>query len=157
MIASSWARRHKILTRLGVLGAAVAVAAGTAAVASSAAAAPGTPPAGGARASDTSDPGGQSGWVTSWAASPQVPVPGTPAAAGFDNQTVSNIVFTSAGGTLVRLVLTNVFGTTPLQIGDVTVAVAVASDSAAVVPSTVHRVTVGGSTSFQIPPGAQVL
>ena len=92
MIASSWTRRHKILTSLGVLGAAVAVAAGTAA------AAPGTRAATGARASDTSGPGGQSGWVTSWAASPQVPVPGTPAAAGFDNQTVRNIVFTSSGG-----------------------------------------------------------
>jgi lysophospholipase L1-like esterase len=139
MIASSWTRRHKILTRLGVLGAAVAVAAGTAAAASSASAAP----------------GGQSGWVTSWAASPQVPVPGTPAAAGFDNQTVRNIVFTSSGGALVRLVLTNVFGTTPLQIGDVTVAVA--GSGAAVAAGTIHRVTVGGSTSFQIPPGAQVL
>jgi lysophospholipase L1-like esterase len=155
MIASSWTRRHKILTRLGVLGAAVAVAAGTAATANSAAASPG---AGAARASDTSGsgaPGGQSGWVTSWAASPQVPVPGTPAAAGFDNQTVRNIVFTSSGGALIRLVLTNVFGTTPLQIDDVTVAVA--GSGAAVVPGTIHRVTVGGSSSFQIPPGAQVL
>jgi lysophospholipase L1-like esterase len=163
MIASSWTRRHKVLTRLGVLGTAVAVAAGTAAAASSAAtgsAAPGARGARGARVPDTSGPGapgGQSGWVTSWAASPQVPVPGTPAAAGFDNQTVRNIVFTSAGGALIRLVLTNVFGTTPLQIGDVTVAVAKASDSAAVAPGTVHRVTVGGSSSFQIPPGAQVL
>ena len=93
--------------------------------------------------------------MTSWAASPQVPVPGTPAAAGFDNQTVRNIVFTSAGGALVRLVLTNVFGTTPLQVGDVTVAVA--GSGAAVAPGTIHRVTVGGSASFQIPPGAQVL
>jgi lysophospholipase L1-like esterase len=160
MIASSWTRRHKILTRLGVVGAAVAVAAGTAAASSAATASSAAPGARGARASDTSGPGapgGQPGWVTSWAASPQVPVPGTPAAAGFDNQTVRNIVFTSAGGALVRLVLTNVFGTTPLQVGDVTVAVAVASDSAAVAPGTVHRVTVGGSASFQIPPGAQVL
>jgi lysophospholipase L1-like esterase len=148
MIASSWANRHKILTRLGLLGAAVplAVAAGAAATASSAAAVPG------ARASGTF---GESTWVTSWAASPQVPVPGTPAAAGFDNQTVRNIVFTSAGGARIRLVLTNVFGTTPLQIGDVTVAVA--GSGAAVVPGTIHQVTVGGRTSFQIPPGAQVL
>lgn len=145
MIASSWARRHKIGIRLVLLGAAVplAVAAGTAATTtSSAAAAPGAPSA-------------RSGWVTSWAASPQVPIPGTPAAAGFDNQTVRNIVFTSAGGALIRLVLTNVFGTTPLQIGDVTVAVA--GSGAAVAPGTIHQVTVGGSTSFQIPPGAQML
>lgn len=145
MIASSWARRHKILTRLGLLGAAVplAVAAGTAATASPAAAVP------------ASRAVGESAWVTSWAASPQVPIPGTPAAAGFDNQTVRNIVFTSTGGDAVRLVLTNVFGTTPLQVGDVTVAVA--GTGAAVAPGTVHQVTVGGSTSFEIPPGAQVL
>jgi len=148
MIASSWARRHKILIRLGVLGAAVplAVAAATAATARSATAAP---------ASGTFGPGDHSVWVTSWSASPQVPVPGTPAAAGFDNQTVRNIVFTSAGGALVRLMLTNVFGTTPLQVGDVTVAVA--GSGAAVAPGTIHRVTVGGSASFQIPAGAQVL
>jgi lysophospholipase L1-like esterase len=152
MIASSWAHRHKIGIRLGLLGAAVplAVAAGTAATTTSSAAA--------APASGTSGPGApsaRSGWVTSWAASPQVPIPGTPAAAGFDNQTVRNIVFTSAGGALIRLVLTNVFGTTPLQIGDVTVAVA--GSGAAVAPGTIHQVTVGGSTSFQIPPGAQML
>jgi len=148
MIASSWARRHKILLRLGLLGAAVslAVAAATAATARSATAAP---------ASGTFGPGDHSVWVTSWSASPQVPVPGTPAAAGFDNQTVRNIVFTSAGGALVRLMLTNVFGTTPLQVGDVTVAVA--GSGAAVAPGTIHRVTVGGSASFQIPAGAQVL
>jgi len=93
--------------------------------------------------------------VTSWAASPQIPAPGTHAAAGFDNQTVRNIVFTSAGGTQIRLVLTNVFGTSPLQVGDVTVAVA--GSGAAVAPGTIHQVTVGGSTSFHIPPGAQVL
>jgi len=162
MIASSWARRRKVLTRLGLLGAAVALAvAATAAVTASSAAVPasgtsgsGAPGAPGARSAPGA-PSARSGWVTSWAASPQVPVPGTPAAAGFDNQTVRNIVFTSAGGALIRLVLTNVFGATPLRIGDVTVAVA--GSGAAVVPGTIHQVTVGGSTSFQIPPGAQVL
>ena len=108
-----------------------------------------------ARGGNSWDRGNHAGWVSTWAASPQVAVPGTPAATGFDDQTVRNIVFTSAGGALVRLVLTNVFGTTPLQIGDVTVAVA--GSGAAVAPGTIHRVTVGGSNSFQIPPGAQVL
>ncbi|MBV9379177.1 MAG: SGNH/GDSL hydrolase family protein, partial [Streptosporangiaceae bacterium] len=94
-------------------------------------------------------------WVTSWSASPQVATPGTLAASGFDNQTVRNIVFTSAGGYAVRLELTNVFGSTPLQVGHVTVAVAGAG--AAVVPGTVHDVTFGGGTSVQIPAEAQVL
>src|SRR5437016_4592193 len=56
-------------------------------------------------------------WVTAWSASPQVAVPGTLSATGFDNQTVRNIVFTSAGGNAARVVLTNVFGTSPLRVG----------------------------------------
>ena len=145
MIVGNVARRHKTLTRIGLFGAAVplAVAAATAATASSGSA---------AAPSHTS---GQSDWVTSWSASPQVATPGTLAATGFSNQTVRNIVFTSAGGDSVRLVLTNVFGTIPLEIGHVTVAVA--GSGAAVVPGTVHPVTVGGSTSFEIPPGAEAL
>src|ERR1700746_2210398 len=52
-------------------------------------------------------------WVTSWAASPQVAVPETLSATGFDDQTVRNIVFTSVGGNVVRVRFTNTFGTTP--------------------------------------------
>lgn len=141
MNAGNWARRHKILIRLGLFGAAVplVVAAGTAATASA-----------GPRHES-----GRSAWVTTWAASAQVATPGTLAATGFDNQTVRNIVFTSVGGDSVRLELSNVFGTTPLQVGRVTVGVA--GTGAAVVPGTVHRVRFGGSGSFQIPAGAQVL
>lgn len=145
MRTGNWARRHKMLTRIGLFGAAVplAVAAGTAATASS------------GPAATSSHAFGRASWVTSWSASPQVATPGSLAATGFDNQTVRNIVFTSVGGGSVRLVLTNVFGTTPLQIGHVTVAVA--GSGAAVAPGTIHSVTFGGSTSFQIPPGAQTL
>ncbi len=155
MIAGNWTHRHKAWTRIGVFGAAVplAVAAGTAATASSSPGAPGAHAAPAARSSHFS--GRRPAWVTSWAASPQVAVPGTLSATGFDDQTVRNIVFTSVGGDWVRVELTNVFGTAPLRIGDTTVAVA--GSGAAVVPGTVHQVTFGGSRSFEIPPGAQVL
>ncbi|MBV9445367.1 MAG: SGNH/GDSL hydrolase family protein [Streptosporangiaceae bacterium] len=98
---------------------------------------------------------GGHGWVATWAASPQVGTPGTLAATGFDNQTVRNIVFTSVGGDAVRLELTNVFGTSPLQVGHVTVAEA--GQGAAILPGTIHQVTFGGSASPTIPPGMQVL
>jgi len=67
---------------------------------------------------------GEGGWVTSWSASPPVARPGTLGGAGFDDQTVRDIIFTSVGGDLVRLELTNVFGTSPLRVGRVTMAVA---------------------------------
>jgi lysophospholipase L1-like esterase len=82
-------------------------------------------------------------------------VPGTLSATGFDNQTVRNIVFTSAGGSAARVVLTNVFGTSPLQVGHVTLAIA--GSGATVKAGTVSRVTFGGSPSVEIPPGAQAL
>ena len=93
-------------------------------------------------------------WVSTWAASPQVAVPGTPAATGFDDQTVRNIVFTSVGGDLVRVRFTNTFGTTPLQIGGASIAVAGtgAATSGPTVP-----LTFGGLPSIQIPDGAEAL
>ena len=95
------------------------------------------------------------GWVTSWSASPQAAAPGTPAAGGLDDQTVRDIIFTSVGGDLVRLQLTNAFGTSPLRVGRVTVAVA--GPGAEEVPGTIHPVTFGGSASFRVPAGAQLL
>jgi lysophospholipase L1-like esterase len=109
----------------------------------------GSHPAGGARGS------GLSRWVTTWGASPQAAVPGSLAATGFTNQTVRNIVFTSVGGNAVRIRLTNTFGSSPLAVGDVTVAVAAAG--ASLVPGTSHHLTFGGRGSIQIPAGAQVL
>jgi lysophospholipase L1-like esterase len=98
---------------------------------------------------------GWDGWVTSWSASPQVAAPGAPAAIGLDDQTVRDIIFTSVGGDLVRLELTNAFGASPLRVGRVTVAVA--GPGAGVVPGTIHPVTFGGSSSFRVPAGAQML
>ena len=94
-------------------------------------------------------------WVTSWSASPQDPVPGTPGMAGFDDQTVRDIIFPSVGGNMIRLELTNAFGGSPLQVGRVTVAVA--DLGAGVIPGTIHSVSFGGRVSVRIPAGAQVL
>ena len=93
-------------------------------------------------------------WVSTWAASPQVAVPGTAAATGFDDQTVRNIVFTSVGGNLVRVRFTNTFGTTPLPIGAASIAVA---GTGAGTASPVVPLTFGGQSSIQIPDGAEAL
>ena len=94
-------------------------------------------------------------WVTSWSASPQVSTPDTLAAFGFDKQTVRDIICSSVGGSRIRLELTNQFGTSPLRVGHVTVAVA--GMGAAVAPGTIHQVRLDGRASFEIPAGAQVL
>jgi len=93
-------------------------------------------------------------WVSTWAASPQVAVPGTSAATGFNNQTVRNIVYTSVGGDLVRVRFTNTFGTTPLQIGAASIAVA---GTGAATAGSIVPLTFGGQTSIQIPDGAEAL
>jgi len=98
---------------------------------------------------------GGDAWVTSWSASPQVGTPDTLAAVGFDDQTVRDIICSSVGGSRIRLELTNQFGTSPLRVGDMTVAVA--GPGAAVAPGSIHRVRLDGRASFEIPAGAQVL
>ena len=59
------------------------------------------------------------GWVATWAASPQAPTPlfPNPGNAGFSNQTVRNIVFTSVAGNELRIRLSNTFGTRTLTVG----------------------------------------
>jgi lysophospholipase L1-like esterase len=101
---------------------------------------------------------GAAGWITSWAASPQVGARGTLAGRGFDDQTVREVIFASAGGDPIRLQLTNVYGTAPLHVGRVTVAEADPTDpGAAAVAGQIHPVTFGGSTSVVVPAGEQLL
>jgi lysophospholipase L1-like esterase len=94
-------------------------------------------------------------WVTAWAASPQAPRAGVPGAGGFSDQTVRDVVFMSAGGDALRLVLTNAYGTTALRVGEVTVGLAGAG--ATVVPGSIHPVTFNGTAAVQVPAGAQAV
>jgi len=93
-------------------------------------------------------------WVSSWAASPQTAVPGTPDATGFNNQTIRNIVFTSVSGNFVRVRFTNTFGDQTLQIGGASIAVA---GSGAAATGRNVPLTFGGQPSVQIPIGAEAL
>ena len=97
------------------------------------------------------------GWVTTWAASPQAPTPllPNPGNAGFSNQTVRNIVFTSVGGSQIRIRLSNAFGKRTLTVGRVSVGIPLTG--AQLVPGTTHPVTFGGQASVSIPVGAEVV
>lgn len=97
------------------------------------------------------------GWVTTWAASPQAPTPllPNPGNAGFANQTVRNIVFTSVAGSQIRIRLSNTFGKRAVTIGRVSVGIPLTG--ARLVPGTTHRVTFGGQASVTIPLGSEVV
>jgi lysophospholipase L1-like esterase len=97
-------------------------------------------------------------WVGTWASSPMAGVTSStcPAGAGgITNQTVRNIVYTSVGGSRVRIRISNAFGTAPLTVGDASVAVD--ETGAETVPGTTRQLTFGGSTSVTIPAGAEAV
>ena len=68
------------------------------------------------------------------------------------DQTVRQIAHVSIGGSRVRIVLSNEYGTRPLTIGAAHIAVAGAGSS--IVAGSDRPLTFGGRTSFTIPPGA---
>jgi lysophospholipase L1-like esterase len=91
-----------------------------------------------------------------WAAVPTA----VPAAAltTLEDQTVRHVVHTSTGGDQVQIRLTNEFGSAPLVIGEVHVALR-AGDGASTtaVAGTDHRVTFGGRAGATVPAGAPLV
>ncbi|KIH99495.1 GDSL family lipase [Streptomonospora alba] len=110
-------------------------------------------------AASVAEPGHRSGgprnWVGTWAAVPTAtPESATPV---LEDETVRQVVHTSVGGDRVRLRLTNEFGTSPLRIGEVRVALRDGSAGTDTAPDTDRPVTFGGSTSVTVPAGAPML
>lgn len=71
------------------------------------------------------------------------------------NQTLRQIVRTSIGGSRVRVVLSNAFGTAPIEIGAGNVALR--DKEASVITSSVKPLTVSGASSFTVLAGATVV
>jgi len=71
------------------------------------------------------------------------------------NQTVRQIIRVSVGGDRVRVVLSNAFGTAPIEIG--AAHVALRDHDALVKASSVKPLTFGGSTTGRIVPGATIV
>jgi lysophospholipase L1-like esterase len=84
-------------------------------------------------------------WTGTWSASPES------GGQSFSQQTLRQIVHTSIGGTSAQVQVSNVFGTTPLEIADVQVALR--SSGSTIVSGSNHTVTFGGQTSITIPAG----
>ncbi|MGS1107968.1 SGNH/GDSL hydrolase family protein [Achromobacter anxifer] len=129
---------------------AVALAGGLAVLAPSAAAAQPIVPADAARSS----------WVSSWFASPQPLWEGafvlpTEMPAELRGQTLRQTLMLSVGGPRLRVVLSNRYGTQPLEIG--AASVALASGPATIRPASSRGLAFGGRPSVTVAPGAQVV
>ena len=79
-------------------------------------------------------------------------VVGGQSALHFNDQTLRQIVHVSLGGSRVRIVLANTFGTAPLTIG--AAEVALRDKDAAIVAQSNRVVTFGGAARTTVPPGA---
>ncbi|GIF22634.1 lysophospholipase L1-like esterase [Actinoplanes tereljensis] len=129
-------------TRRELLALTAGTAAGAVAASSPASASP----------SAASSPAGD--WVATWASVPTtIPVRGTPTV--LDRQTVRHVVHASTGGDELRIRLTNEFGTTPLHIG--AVHVALRAEGTSTVAGTDRRVTFSGHGGATIPAGAPLV
>lgn len=98
------------------------------------------------------------GWIASWSAAQQVPEQqnALPYEA-MQNATLRQIVHLSAGGSAVRVHLSNAFGQAPLHLRAAHVALAASPASPAIVPKTDHALTFDGQGEVTIPPGAEYL
>lgn len=97
-------------------------------------------------------------WVQTWGAAPLPPTPAQgpfPATPGFVNQTIRQNLRVSVGGARIRLRLTNEYGTRPLAIGAVRVALA---DEKGNPRSGTERVVLfSGKPGASVPAGAPYL
>jgi lysophospholipase L1-like esterase len=94
-------------------------------------------------------------WVAGWASAMQPPSrANVRSEAGFTDVTLRQIVFTAAAGTRLRVHLSNLYGTGPLEIGRA--GVAPAGPGAALAAGPPRELTFAGSASVTIPAGGAI-
>jgi len=93
----------------------------------------------------------ESGWVGSWAASPELMRLREPAG----NCTFRDVVHLSLEGSAVRVTLTNQFGTAPLLVGSAHIALS--AGGGRLRPGSDHQLTFNNEPSVSIPAGSYIL
>jgi lysophospholipase L1-like esterase len=142
--------RHPHRLALGVALAAI-LAGALAASSAGAAGAAGGCGTGGTRGTDCR-------WLATWTAAAQAPAPARQGAAddysraGFADQTIRDVVWTSAGGQAARIRLSNQFGTRPVTFDQADVGLS--AGGPLVFSGTDRRVTFAGRDAVTIAPGA---
>lgn len=95
-------------------------------------------------------------WIVTWAASQQIPEPQNALPADdLRDATVRQIFHLSAGGTALRVHVSNAFGTEGLHFTAVHIARPLTPASAAIDPATDKALTFAGSSDVSVPPGAE--
>ncbi len=97
---------------------------------------------------------GEGNWVGAWTASMQAPFEDGVSQKGFENQTIRFIIHPHTDGKKMRIRLSNTFGSEPLTIDKVNVAVS--KKGAGIVPDTNRTVTFGGDQKVSVPSGEKV-
>ncbi|WP_437649840.1 SGNH/GDSL hydrolase family protein [Sorangium sp. So ce362] len=98
---------------------------------------------------------GEKRWVGTWTTGPQLTEPGNnPPAPGLANNTLRQVVYTSIGGSNVRLLLSNEFGDGPVTMSSVHIADSTTADG--IEASTDKALTFEGAASVTIPVGKTV-
>ncbi|MCK7622542.1 SGNH/GDSL hydrolase family protein [Streptomyces sp. RS10V-4] len=137
-----------------------AVTAATAVLSLAVGCAPAGPAVPGAPAAPGGQGTGRPHWAQAWGAAVQPPAgraedaPGNWSEGGFRNESVRQVVRVTAGGSQIRIRLSNRYGTAPLKLGGA--AVARSAGGGAVWPGTTRRVTFRGAGSAVVPPGGEL-
>ena len=97
-------------------------------------------------------------WVGSWAAAQQEPEPQNSLAPDdLRDATLRQVIHLSVGGRMIRVHVSNAFGTAPLHLISVHVARPVSNRSAAIEPASDKPVMFAGRTDVTIPSGAEFI
>lgn len=95
-------------------------------------------------------------WQAVWATATQRPGDSFNwSTVGFGNQSVRQVIRVSSGGTVLRLRLSNRFGTQPLGVTGATIGRS--AGGAAVQPDSLRPLLIGGESSFRIAVGSEVV
>jgi lysophospholipase L1-like esterase len=97
-------------------------------------------------------------WVGSWAASQQIPEPQNALASeDLRDATLRQIVHLSVGGPVLRVHLSNAFGTAPLHFASVHIARPVSAGAAKIDPASDKALSFSGSSDVIVPAGAEFI
>lgn len=98
------------------------------------------------------------GWISSWVSAQQIPEPRNALASGdLDKATLRQVIRTTLGGSRVRLRVSNVYGTAPLTVGQVSIARSADPKTSGVDVQTLEHVTFSQHESVTIPAGAYIV
>jgi len=100
----------------------------------------------------------QQAWIVSWAASQQIPEPQNALPSeDLRDATVRQIFHLSVGGPVLRVHVSNAFGTQALHFSGVHIARPLTAASAAIDPTTDKALTFSGNPDVTVPPGAEYI